>query len=99
MNNITIISGGPNSGKTCQSKKIIGDNEFIKIQENELKNRFCFSELTINTKYIVIDDIQNLKNVVNHFRGYDKVIVEKKYKNPIQIDIPNIILITERLRF
>ena len=105
-----IFVGPPSSGKTRVAKMIaehVGEKKVFFISASMRKTPFMFNAMHLDTKLLIIDDCQynfdySLFSDVQDKRPYGgelkfELWVEKPTHEPIELLIPQIIFITEKL--
>lgn len=90
------IQGKQGEGKSKLALDIIGDAKFITINERYLDSPFWTGVIEIDTKYIIVDDVIDLKRAQDYFRP-NKIEIHRRGLAPTEIDTPNVIIIKKSL--
>jgi len=97
MKPVTIITGSPASGKTTLAKNMCEGKKSIWLSSLDSHS---FSEINIDTDIVVIDGLATKSNLekLKSFYTAEKIIVEKQLKDPVKIERPELIIISNSLK-
>jgi cytidylate kinase len=92
MKNVIFISGKNGTGKSLLAKLLAEKYDSPCFIENTKNTSFMFQDVTEKTDCLVFDEIPI--EAALSIMMCDKIVIDKKHKNPFKRDCPDIIFTT-----
>lgn len=89
---IITIEGKKGEGKTSLARDICHGERVFEIEEQMLNSPFWTNEMAFHTETIIVDEVVNYRETRELFNK-DLLEINKKGKHPINIKMPDVILV------